>query len=58
LGFGAFAVNKDNPFKPIAGIVVEYEKDLKNQVENIPFKKRLKINLIISLPFFTPSIKY
>ena len=56
LGFGAFAVNKDNSFKPIAGIVVEYEQDLKNQVEKTP--KGLKINLIISLPFFTPSIKY
>lgn len=58
LGFGAFAVNKGNSFKPIAGIVVEYEKDLKNQVEKIPFNKSLKVNLIISLPFFTPSIKY
>lgn len=58
LGFGAFAVNKGNSFKPIAGIIIEYEKDLKNHAEKIPFEKRLKINLVVSLPFFTPSIKY
>jgi len=57
-GIGTFQVDKENSFKPIAGIIFEYEKDLKRGAEIIPLEKRFKINLVLSLPFKIEPLLY